>query len=203
MILKKASRQAIVYACKRFHYAKSVPANVFGYSVFENQEWCGVVLFGTGANNHIAMPYGMVQGEVIELVRVALNGKHGKTSQAVATALRLLRKDCPLVKVVVSYADLDQDHLGIIYQATNWIYEKTVYKGQTSAFIIEGKKVHLKTLHGKGLPQSIEGIRAKVDPDATVHKAKGKVKYIYPMTPELRQKFQHLHQKYIKNASEA
>lgn len=203
MILKKASRQAIVYACKRFHYAKSVPANVFGYSVFEKDEWCGVVLFGTGANNHIATPYGFIQGQVVELVRVALNGKHGKTSQAIATALRLLRRDCPLVKLVVSYADLDQDHLGIIYQATNWIYEKTVYKGLRGAIIIDGKKVHPKTLYGKGLPDNIDEVRRVLDPDATVHITKGKVKYIYPMTPELREKFQHLSQKYIKNASEA
>ena len=51
----------------KFHYAKSIPVNVFGYSVFENDEWCGCIVYGTGANNNIANPYDLKQGQVIEL----------------------------------------------------------------------------------------------------------------------------------------
>ena len=53
MILKKASYKAIKYACLKFHYAKSVPGNVFGYSVFnEKKEWCGCIVYGLGSNNN-------------------------------------------------------------------------------------------------------------------------------------------------------
>ena len=76
MILKKASHKAIKYACLKFHYAKSVPVNVLGFSVFNKEnEWCGVVLYGIGANNNLSKAYSLPQGSVIELVRMALNGK--------------------------------------------------------------------------------------------------------------------------------
>lgn len=74
-LLKKANNEAIKFACHNFHYSKSVPVNTFGYNVYFNGEWCGVILFGTGANNHIGEPYGLAQGEAIELVRIAMNGK--------------------------------------------------------------------------------------------------------------------------------
>ena len=35
MRLEKASYKAIKYACLNFHYAKSIPVNTFGYSVFK------------------------------------------------------------------------------------------------------------------------------------------------------------------------
>ena len=46
MRLETASYKAIKYACQNFHYAKSTPVNVVGFSVFnDNEEWCGCVVF--------------------------------------------------------------------------------------------------------------------------------------------------------------
>ena len=99
MRLEKASGTAIRYACLNFHYSRAVPQIRIGYSVFNDQdEWCGVVLYSNGANPRIAQEYGLVQGQVIELVRVALNGKQECTSQALGKSLRLLKKDAPAVK---------------------------------------------------------------------------------------------------------
>ena len=144
MRLEKASQKAIKYACMNFHYAKSLPVNTFGYSVFNDTgEWCGVILYGIGANNNIAKSYNLNQGEVIELVRVALNGKHQTTSKALSLSLKLLKKDLPLVKLIVSYADKDQSHVGIIYQATNWYYTGDSMNNSTdSSWIIKGKRYH-------------------------------------------------------------
>ena len=97
--LRNATPKAIRYACMNFHYAKAVPSTQYSYNVYnEQKEWCGVILFGGGANCHIACPFDMVQGEVLELVRVALNGKQPCTSECVAAALRQLHKDAPQVK---------------------------------------------------------------------------------------------------------
>jgi hypothetical protein len=123
MRLEKASYQASKYACLHFHYAHAVPQARLGYSVFNSEgEWCGVILFSNGANQFIASSFNMVQGQVMELVRVALNGKQECTSQALAMALKLLKTDAPAVKLIVSYADRNQGHIGTIYQATNWYY---------------------------------------------------------------------------------
>ena len=85
MRLEKASYKAIKYACLNFHYSKSVPVNVFGYSVFnDNNEWCGVSLFGTGASPQIGKQFGLSQGQVVEFVRMALNGKQKYTSKVLS-----------------------------------------------------------------------------------------------------------------------
>lgn len=144
MRLTIATHNAIKYACLHFHYAKAIPVNTLGYNVYNKKnEWCGVILYGIGANNNIGKEYNLLQGSVLELVRVALNGKQECTSQAVAMSLKQLHKDCPLVKLVVSYADCDQSHLGTIYQATNWVYVGTSKQNQTdSSWIVNGKRYH-------------------------------------------------------------
>ena len=165
MKLEKASNKAIKFACMNFHYAKSVPVNVLGYNVFnELKEWCGVILYGTGANNNIATQYNLKQGEVIELVRMALNGKQESTSKALSISLKLIKKDVPLCKLIVSYADKDQNHKGIIYQATNWIYTGVQMENKPNgSFVIDGKRMHGKTISDKckkfGLVKNIENIK--------------------------------------------
>lgn len=147
MRLTPATKEAIRYACLHYHYAKAVPVNTVGYNVYnDSDEWCGVILFGTGATINIGKPYDLLQGQILELVRVALNGKQSCTSKAVAMSLKQLKKDCPLCRMVVSYADCDQNHLGTIYQATNWIYVGTSMENQQSNWIINGKCRHNRVI---------------------------------------------------------
>lgn len=204
MRIARANKVAIEYACKNFHYAKCVPCNPLGYNIYNSKdEWCGVILFGYGASPMIGSPYGLGQGQTLELTRVALNGKQECTSQAVALALKELKKDCPLVRLAVSYADIDQDHLGTIYQATNWIYIGETTAGESHAFIIDGKKIHENTVRknvlSKGLPSSIENIK-KVYKTSHVEKffTKGKRKYLMPLNKKIRKQILPLAKPYPK-----
>lgn len=206
MRLTYATPKAIDYACKHFHYAKAVPVNPIGYNVYNDaDEWCGVILYAVGATPHIASPYGLKQGQVLELVRVALNGKQSCTSQAVAMSLKQLHKDCPLCRLVVSFADCDQDHLGTIYQATNWIYEGNMNEGARAAFIVHGKKMHPKSVWstkiggGMHCPQTLDAVRKYLDPNATVFRTKGKRKYLMPMDKKMRKQIEPLRKPYPKN----
>lgn len=186
--LRRATAKAVRYACMNFHYAKSVPSVQYGYNVYQDGEWCGCILFSSGANNHIACPFNLVQGEVIELVRVALNGKQTATSECVAAALKALHRDAPQVKIVVSYADTDQGHAGIIYQATNFLY---IGDGAPiHSFIIHGKKTHFKSIHSKYGFVNLEWIRKNVDPQAQDFTPGGKHKYIYCFDKRLRREWQ-------------
>lgn len=149
MRITRATNESIKYACLKFHYAKAIPVNTIGYNIYnDSDEWCGVVLYGCGANNNIGNEYKLKQGEIVELVRVALNGKQECTSKAVAMTLKQLHKDCPLIRLVVSYADCDQNHLGTIYQATNWIFAGTKEVDANGGYIVKGKKVHRRTVNG-------------------------------------------------------
>ena len=208
MRLTKATHKAVEYACKHFHYAKAVPVNTIGYNVYNNSdEWCGVVVFGTGATPNIGNSYNLTIGGCVELVRVALNGKQECTSQAVAMSLKQLKKDCPLCRLVVSYADIDQSHLGTIYQATNWIYTGTNNEGALGAFIIHGKKTHPKSVYaqmvvidGKKVhcPQTIDAVRKYIDPNAEIFRTKGKRKYLFPLDKAMKKQIEPLRKPYPK-----
>lgn len=196
--LTLANSNAVKYACMNYHYAKRVPISTVAFNVYEDEEWCGVIVYGYGANPHIAEIYDKWSGQVLELVRVALNGKQKTTSECVALSLKKLKKYCPLVDLVVSYADVDQGHKGIIYQATNWIYVGLMNEGAKSDFIIKGKSIHPRSVGAKGWKVSLEWIRANVDKNATQNITKGKHKYIYPMNKKIRKKVKELAQEYPK-----
>lgn len=208
MKITTASTKAVKYACLHFHYAKAVPVSSVSYNVYnENDEWCGVIIYSYGANNAIGMPYGLKQGEVVELVRVALNGKQECTSKAVAMTLRQLKKDAPLVRLVVSYADCDQEHLGTIYQATNWIYTGVMMQNKAdSSWIVNGKRFHGRIisqwvkarggLHGLTREQFI---RKYYDGNAVKYITKGKRKYLMPLDKRMRKQIEPLGKPYPKN----
>lgn len=203
MRLTKATHKAVEYACKHFHYAKAVPVCTIGYNVYNgSDEWCGVVLFGRGANQHIGTDFQTVMGGALELVRVALNGKQECTSQAVAMSLKRLKKDCPFCRLVVSYADIDQKHLGTIYQATNWIYVGDSVVGESHSFMLNGQKRHERilksTVNKMGLVATDENIR-KVFGEGTVRfYSEGKRKYLFPLDKAMKKQIEPLRKPYPK-----
>lgn len=192
MKITKAAAKAVNYACKHFHYSKSVPAVQYGYNVYNaNDEWCGVILYGGGANNNLAKSFDMNAGEVLELVRVALNGKQEQTSKAVALSLKMLHKENPLCKIVVSYSDHRQKHIGTIYQATNWIYLGIVETSDTQYFY-NGKWTHERSINSR--PNRAE-LKAKLPK----RENSNKFKYVYCFDKEQKQKYQKLAMPYPKD----
>tara|TARA_Y100001972_G_scaffold29192_1_gene35976 strand:- start:253 stop:897 length:645 start_codon:yes stop_codon:yes gene_type:complete len=192
MILKKASRQAVNYALLNFHYAKTVAprAHDNAYSVFNSKgEWCGVICFGMGATPQIGSPYNLKQGEAVELIRVALNGKQEVTSKVVALGLRLLKKHSPLVKLVVSYADKGQQHNGTIYQATNWYFVGSSVSSGIE-YYVQGKWRHAKS------------IKPQIKKIAKKRKSSGKNKYLFPLDKSLLPLCKSLSKPYPKKAVE-
>lgn len=177
MILKKASSKAVKYSCINFHYAKAVPVVSLAFSVFNTKnEWCGVICYGGGASVNMGKPYKLRSGEYLELVRVALNGKQESTSKALALSIKLVKKHAPTVQLIISYADKGQDHKGIIYQATNWIY---VGDSKSSGVDIywKGKWRHNRTMDK--IPKQIRStLKKRTKP--------GKYKYLYPLENKLR-----------------
>jgi hypothetical protein len=193
MRLEKASNKAIKYACVNFHYSKSVPVNPFGFSIFNNEnEWAGVIIYGLGANPNLGKPYGLKSGQFAELTRVALNGKHGKTSEALALSIKLIKKLIPTVKLLISFADQNQDHLGIIYQATNWFY--TGESKSTPQYKLNGRVIHQRQLGSLGFKvKDCKDFQLK-------NRMKNKFRYIYPLDKTLIPLCKELSKPYPKNA---
>lgn len=214
MRIEIASTKAIRFACVKYHYSGIAPlsGNHIGYSVFNDaSEWCGVILFGSGANNMAGKEFGLVAGQYLELTRVALNGRQGEgmTSKAVSLCLKRVKKDCPTLRLIISYADIDQNHYGTIYQATNWIYVGEKLKNsKDGAWIVKGKKVHGRAISlkiarmggSKGLSRA-QFVRRYYDKDAVEYVTKGKRKYLYPLDKQMREKIKPMAKPYPKDAN--
>ncbi len=197
MRLEKASYKAIKYACLNFHYAKAVPYAAVGYSVFNDKnEWCGVILFNRG-NINAGKTYSCKIGEISELIRVALNGKHGITSKAISIAIKLFKKENPLCKLLISYADTGMEHKGIIYQAMNWYYEGEIKPSRPKFKDKNGTIIHSRVAAKLKTAKKINSYDDIYERIANTNKHR----YTYPLDRTLTTLCKSLSKPYPKNAS--
>jgi len=105
---------AAKYACENWHYTKKIPVNkLVKIGLWENEMFKGVLLFGLGASAQIYKRYKIKQIEMCELVRIALNKHIIQVSQFISVSIRLLKKKCPGLKMIISFADPSQNHSGV------------------------------------------------------------------------------------------
>lgn len=195
--LNWCSYEAAKYAVTHWHYSKSLPAaKIVKIGVWEDGRFIGCVLFSLGANPHIGNPYGLTQWEVCELTRVALDEHKTPTTRIVAIAIKMLRKQSFGLRLIVSYADGNQNHIGTIYQAGNWIYEGEF--AEERGILLNGKLVHRRTVNARYGTSSMPWLRKHIDPKARRVTGKAKYKYLYPLDEEIRDKLLRLAKLYPK-----
>ena len=198
------SHEAAKYACEHWHYSRSMPAGKTArVGVWEGGHYIGCVIFARGSNKHIGQEYGLSQLECIELVRVALAKHTSPVSKVLAIAMRLLCKQSPGIRLIVSFADPNEGHVGTIYQANGWIYcgngttdpRCRPYTGK------DGRVYHWRTVAGalnkKGLPSTV--LAAKSLGYAPLD-SKPKYKYLYPLDDAMRKQIEPLRKPYPKRA---
>jgi hypothetical protein len=181
MRIERASSKAIKYACENFHYAKKTPSVTIAHAVFEEEQWCGVICYGGGASAKMGQSINLKAGQFVELVRVALNGNQRYTSQCLAASLKRLKKEAPLVKLVVSYADKGQSHRGTIYQATNWKLIEDIDSSGVE-YLYKGQWMHDRDRYNWSVDFRTLPKRKKA----------GKYKYVYFFDKRLEREFTFL-----------
>ena len=157
------------------------------------------MLYSRGANNNIGKPYNLNQTEICELTRVALTKHKNNVSKIVSLSLMLLKRQSPKMKLIVSYADMNHGHLGIIYQAMNWIYVGSI---KMDGVILDGKRFHRRTIYSMFGFNSVEklnnlGHKAKWDNGLSKHK------YLYSLDNEMRKQIEPLRKPYPKKIHNA
>lgn len=184
------SYAAAKHAVLKWHYSKAMPAGkLASIGVWENDVFVGAVIFGLGANANFMKPFNLHIYEGCELVRVALKKHEAPVSQILGIALRMVRKQFPLIKVIVSYADPEQNHHGGIYQATNWIY---LGESEIDKFpIVAGRVMHSRTLNQR-IAAGWRYDRSKLD---YVTKP-GKHRYVYTFDDSIRERLKRISKPY-------
>jgi hypothetical protein len=174
------NREAAKFAVTNWHYSESLPASkLIHYGVWENKKFIGAVIYGRGASPALGNAYGLDQTEVCELVRVALDKHLAPVSEIVAMTIRRLKKENPGLRLIVSFADPNQNHKGGIYQAMNWIYNGM--SNSVTEYFIDGRWMHTRNAYWN--PKR---------PMAKKREMPGKHRYLYPLDKQMRRKIQKL-----------
>ena len=184
-----AIHAAAKHAYENWHYSQCVPVGkLVKIGAWESDKFIGVVLFGRGANRHMAQEFGLQSIEVAELVRVALSKHKVTTSKILAFSIKMLRRQYPAMRLLVSYADTKQEHVGTIYQATNWIY--TGVSQSSFSVFFNGRWMHPRSVNA--VRGTIKGLPVRQDPK--------KHRYIMPLDNEMRKRILPLARPYPKRA---
>jgi hypothetical protein len=166
--------------------------------VWENDNFIGAVVFAWGANLRLAGEYGLKMIECVELCRVALTTHETPVSKIISVAVKMLKRSQPGIRLIVSYADPQQNHIGIVYQAAGWLYVGEA--AGTAAVLLEGKNVHRRTVNSKFGTSSIDWLRKHVNIDAASIPTMRKHKYLLPLDEETETKLLPLRKPYPKRA---
>jgi hypothetical protein len=153
------------------------------FGCWEDRSFIGVIIYSKGVNNNMTKFFNLKHTQICELTRIAFDKHKEAVSKFIAVSLKLLKRMCPGLKVIFSYADKDQNHSGAIYKASNFTYLGGNY-GQTYHFIINGKKRHSRSvnqiMHQKyNVKSNLENIRKYLDKSAVKYFPKGKHLFTY------------------------
>lgn len=192
--LAEVGYKAIKFSCMNYHYSKTVPTGkLVGFGVWEDEKFKGCVVFGRGVGNAQIERYGIPLTQGAELVRVALREHDTPVTKIVSVAIKLLKKHSPGLKILVSYADSRQGHLGIIYQAGNWVY--TGKAKTTPDYLYKGKYYHVRSMNR--MIKNGKFDRAFVNSLPT-RSGGERLRYLYPLSEDMRQLIEGLRQPYPK-----
>jgi len=150
MSVKKISRADCSEYILQIHYAKRWPSISYAFGLFIENELCGVVTYGTPASAPLrrGIAGDKFIADILELNRLCLKyNRKNEASFLVGNSLKMLPKN----KIIVSFADSSQNHIGYVYQATNFIY--TGLSAKRTDWKIKGKE----HLHGQTVADEFRG----------------------------------------------
>ena len=130
------------------HYLHRKAPCSFAFGLVENStdKIVGVVIYGTPSSSTLRSGICGTEekNNVIELTRLWIEDGTPRNSESFLIGNTLSKVD---KEIVVSYAEIEQGHLGIVYQATNWIY--TGLSAKRTNWTIKGVNKHCQTIADK------------------------------------------------------
>jgi hypothetical protein len=139
---------------------------------FDGDKLIGAIIYGfpVGAKAPTSVCEGLTKDNVLELTRLYCDDGYGSNieSYALGQSFRWLKENDTNIKVLISYADNGQGHLGGIYKATNWRYEG--YSSQMNLMPnydisltgIDGPFIHSRTVFSKWGSNNLEHLKKEI-----------------------------------------
>ena len=134
----KSSKEVVYNIVTKKHYANTWTASSDIYAIYykdgehkffddDNLKLIGCVVYGNPVGFRVVKSISeeLTDIDVLELKRLWIEDGYCKNieSYCISQTLKMLKKDSPQTKVVISYADPSVNHKGIIYRASNWLYQ--------------------------------------------------------------------------------
>ena len=209
LVVDWCSHEAAKYAVMKWHYSKKMPiGKLVKIGVWESGKFCGAVIFSTGASAQLHKAFKLEREQVCELVRVALDAHAWETSKIVSIAIKMLKRSNQGTLLIVSFADPEQEHIGTLYQAGNWVYIGRSSRGLYYR-LPDGTLTHNRNMHGPvgsgGKRQTWDrGRHAAILKDGLKSgqiqkvETEPKYKYVYPLNTEIRDRVELMRKPYPK-----
>jgi hypothetical protein len=160
---------------RRWHYSHGGGSALWRYGLFDGFTLVGVVAYNLPSREACGVVFGPeFAASVVHMGRLvcADDAPRNTESRLIGESLKMLAKDRPDTRAVLTYAAQDQGHLGYVYQATNAIYTGVGgrYQTYTSA---DGTHISTK---GKSSP---EGRTKLLAAGGAVARALPRHRYVY------------------------
>lgn len=151
MVIPLTKKKCEEFVLKK-HYSRRASIFWAGFGLVENDMIVGTVVYGQPSPPIQKHAFRERDFKLYELARLVIQTKtKNAASVLVSQSLQMLDGPC----AVVSYADMEQSHCGIIYQATNWIYTGAT-TSHDKMYLVDGKRVHPMSLRDKGITAPTE-----------------------------------------------
>lgn len=170
---------------KRWHYSDYVNIQakhtfcLFREGNFGIPEMVGVCVYTRPAGPTAGQSYyPEAPDKVLELRRLCLIDETPKNAESyfVSRSIKWLKQNTDW-EFILSYADMEQGHSGVIYRASNFEYQGLTGVGKTLE--VDGKKFHIRTLSMLDRPYGVEINRRYKEKDPNVKVLETLPKNIY------------------------
>jgi hypothetical protein len=145
-VTKKIDKVTAKSVIESMHYRKTLGVFWEAFGLFENDKLMGVVCYGQPSAPIQKHAFKDRDFRLYELTRLVIDGNNKNcASMLIAESLKMLNEQ---PSAVISYADSALGHVGIVYQASNWIYTGAT-TSHDKLYMVDGKSLHPMTLRDK------------------------------------------------------
>jgi hypothetical protein len=165
------------------HYLHRRAPCSYAFGLFDKAEVIGCITYGSPASRPLCRGIcGPDQaGNVLELTRLWIRDDSEKNAESF-----LIGNTLPMVdkEIIVSFAEIAAGHVGVVYQATNWIY--TGLSAKRTNWTVPGDIRHCRSISHNETAQSM---RDKYGDAFTLEDRPRKHRYVFFNAPPRRRKY--------------